>query len=501
MKVVTAQQMAYLESLAYRDGASESEFMEEAGAGIALVVHDYVEFHNIDRYVLLLCGKGNNAGDAYVAGCHLLELGYEVHALQLVPIPECSPLCQGNHHRFVTTGGMVRQAKSAEEIAFPTHGIIVDGIFGTGFKGKVREPFDSIINLANQSKLPIISVDIPSGLNGTTGLIEGACIKASETGFLGLPKAGFFLRDAWNVVGKLRYVDFGLPSDYIDDFNPEIVMIDDEMVKPLLPEVKRNQHKYERGLVVGLAGSPGMPGAAVLSTWSALSAGAGIVRLLHPDGMQAELAASPDEIIKVSYKPEDYDQIVKELNKAAACYVGPGLGRSEQTIKLLKNVLPLIMVPCVIDADALTLLSENDFTLPEKTILTPHHGEMQRLLGKKEHVILDTDFLKECTEYANRKKVTLVLKGGPTFIIEEGSPYYVNSSGDPGMATAGSGDVLTGMLAALLAQKLSPLDASRLGVYLHGLAGEHAAQELTSYCMIASDIIHHFPDAYMFKLL
>lgn len=501
MKVVSAQQMAYIESLAYHDGASESEFMEEAGAGVALIVHDYVENHNLDKYVLLLCGKGNNAGDAYVAGCHLIELGYEVHALQLVPISQCSPLCQGNHHRFVTTGGMVREAGTAEEIAFPTHGIIVDGIFGTGFKGKVKEPFDGIIASANKSKLPIIAVDIPSGLNGTTGQAEGTCIQATETGFLGLPKSGFFLRNGWNYVGKLRYVDFGLPADYIEDFTPEIVMIDDELVKPLMPDIKRNQHKYERGLVVGLAGSPGMPGASVLATWSALSAGAGIVRLLHPDGMQAELAGSPDEIIKIAYKPDDYAFIVNELNKAAACFVGPGLGRSEQTVAMLKHVLPLIHVPCVIDADALTILSEHEISLPEKTILTPHHGEMQRLLGQKEHAVLDNEFLKTCMDYAKKRGITLVLKGGPTFILQEGSPYYVNSTGDPGMATAGSGDVLTGMLAALLAQKLSPLDAARLGVYLHGLAGEHAAYELTSYCMNASDIIAYFPLAYMFRLL
>lgn len=501
MKVVSAQQMAHLESLAFHDGASESEFMEEAGAGIALIVHDYVENHDMDKYVLLLCGKGNNAGDAYVAGCHLLDLGYEVHALQLVPISQCSPLCQGNHHRFVTTGGMVREAGHAHEIAFPSHGIIVDGIFGTGFKGQVKEPFDAIIALANKSKLPIIAVDIPSGLNGTTGQVEGECIRATETGFLGLPKTGFFLRDAWNYVGKLRYVDFGLAADYIEDFDAEMVMIDSELVKPMLPEIKRNQHKYERGLVVGLTGSPGMPGAAILSTLSALSAGAGIVRLLHPDGMQAELSASPEEIIKVAYKPHDFDGILLELNKAAACFVGPGIGRTESTLEMLQYVLPRIEVPCVVDADALTLLAGHSMKLPSRTLLTPHHGEMQRLLGKKEHVVVDATFLKECGEYAKAHQVTLVLKGGPTFVLEEGFPYFVNSSGDPGMATAGSGDVLTGMLAALLAQKLSPLDAARLGVYLHGLAGEHAALELTSYCMLASDIIQHFPEAFSFRLL
>lgn len=495
MKVVTAQQMAHIETLAFRDGASESEFMEEAGTGVALVVHDYVEKHNLDRYVLLLCGKGNNAGDAYVAGTHLIELGYEVHAIQLHPIAQCSPLCQGNHHRFITSGGMVREVDAAKEVAFTDHGIIVDGIFGTGFKGTVKEPIASIIEAANRSQLPIIAVDIPSGLNGTTGQVEGACIKAVETAFLGLPKTGFFMRQAWDYVGKLRYVDFGIGADYIEESHADFVMVDEDYAKSLIPPVVRSRHKYSRGFVVGLAGSPGMPGAAILSSWSALAGGAGIVRLLHPAGMEAELAASPYELIRVAYK--DAAQVIEEMNKATACFVGPGIGRDDKAKKLLAAVLPNLLKPCVIDADALTLLGEQWIDVPEQTVLTPHHGEMQRLLKLDSHPVLDSDFLKTCQEYTESKNVTLVLKGAPTFVFHPGLPYHVNASGDPGMATAGSGDVLTGLIASLLSQGLKPHDAACLGVYLHGLAGEHAAAELTNHCVLASDIIDYFPKAYL----
>ena len=501
MKVVSSQQMSYIESLAYRDGASESEFMEEAGTGVALVVHEFVERNDLDKHAVLLCGKGNNAGDAYVAGSHLLKLGYDVIALQLTPISQCSPLCQGNHHRFLAEGGLFREINSIEELAIPMHGVIVDGIFGTGFHGKVEEPYASIIDLANNSHVPIIAVDIPSGLNGSTGQAEGPVIQAAETAFLGLPKTGFFLREGWNTVGKLRYVDFGLGSSYVEESEADMIMVDPDFAKPLFPRVKRNRNKYSRGLVVGLAGSPSMPGAAALASWSALAGGAGIVRLLFPDGMQAELSSTPYEIIKIAYRQDDLDMVVETLNKASAAFIGPGIGRDSRARKVLDYVLPRIEKPCVIDADALTLLAEKMVPLPKQAILTPHQGEMERLLGVTSHQVLSHEFLATCQKYAEDNNITLIVKGGPSFIFQADQMIHVNSSGDPAMATAGSGDVLTGLLSALLAQGLTPHDAAILGVFLHGLAGEHAAVELTPNCVVASDILYHFPDAFKLKLL
>lgn len=496
MKVISSQQMANIETQAYRDGASDEDFMEEAGIGVASVVHDFSIKNKLTKHIILVCGKGNNAGDAYVAGIHLLKKGYEVFALQIVPISKCSSLCQKNHNRFLSEGGLSRLVGSIEEIGLPSEGLIIDGIFGTGFSGEVKEPFSSIIDILNRSHLPIIAVDIPSGLNGNTGLAEGSVIKATETAFLGLPKLGFFLRDGWNHVGKLRYVDFGLSHEYIENEEANLTMLASDMIKPLIPPIKRNWHKYERGYVVGLGGSPGMPGAAILSSWASLCGGAGIVRLLHPDGMQSELAASPYELIKTAYHPNHHEEIVVAMNRASATFIGPGFGKTSQSIQILQSVLPQLTKPCVIDADALTILSEEDIPLPEHTILTPHKGELERLLKMPEHGILDLDFLQECQSFAETKRITLLLKGGPTFIFHPDEPIMVNPRSDPGMATAGSGDVLTGLLAAFLAQGLSTHHAAALGVYLHGIAGELAAGEKTSHCMIASDIIKHFPQAF-----
>lgn len=497
MKVVSSKQMSEIESLAYREGASATEFMDEAGSGVALVVHDFVEKNFLDHKIILLCGKGNNGGDTYVAGVDLLHLDYEVIAVQTEPIESASMLCQQNYHRFVAEGGHVVERLQA----FPQEGVIVDGLFGTGFHGSTAEPYASLIRAANASRLPIIAVDIPSGLNGETGQVEGEAIIATETAYLGLPKTGFFLRQGWNHVGKLRYVDFGLPKHFIDNCEPALVMTSVDIMQPLLPPVKRNQHKYEAGYVVGLSGSPGMSGAAILSATSALRGGAGIVRLLHPEGMQIELANSPYELIKQPYQAGDFHTIADAMNRASATYVGPGIGRTPDTRQLLRALLPLLHKPCVIDADALTILAEDGLKLPAQTVLTPHLGEMQRLLKMEAHPSLTMEFLDVCQEFANRHSVTLVLKGGPSFIFHPGELATVNSTGDPGMATAGSGDVLTGLIAALLAQGLDTKDAATLGVFLHGLAGEHAADEMTSRGVIASDIIYRYPEAFKFIML
>lgn len=499
MKVISAKEMAHLESLAYRDGASESDFMEEAGSGIALIVHDYIERHPQSRSVVLVCGKGNNAGDGYVAGIQLLSLDYEVIAYQIIPITECSRLCKASYQRFLQAGGRVLQINSAEELAFPPEGVIVDALFGTGFEGSVSEPYATIIARMNSSNLPIIAADIPSGLNGMSGAADEHTVIATETAFLGLPKTGFFLLDGWDCVGKLRFVDFGLPQIYIEEADSDMVMLSSDFLRSYLPKIKRSRHKYQAGSVVGIAGSSGMSGAAILSASAALRAGAGIVYLLYPEGMEVELCAAPFELIKIPYSRKDLKPLIDLANKASSVFIGPGMGRHPEVAILLQELLPQIKVPCVIDADALTLMGSKSIVLPAKCVLTPHHAEMNRLLGDERTPPLTMKYLQRCQRFAVEKKIILVLKGAPSFVLGADMPIYVSSRGDPGMATAGSGDLLTGLIAALMAQKVSPEKAAQLGVYIHSLAGEFAANELTSYCMTAGDLLYHFPEGFLFQ--
>jgi len=496
MKVVTSKQMAGIEKRSYDDGYSEKDYMERAGKGVAEAVDGYIRKHRIANEVVLLCGKGNNGGDAYVAGCYLMQAGYKVLAYQVGSIDKGSDLCRKMCARFKKEGGEAIEIEEADRAAFPVDGVIVDALFGTGIHSAPREPFASLITLANSTSLPIISVDIPSGLDGDSGKCEGAAIRAVATVFLGLPKIGFFLREGWDCVGKLQHVDFGLPQKYIDEEQAALQLLGDDQFLEMLPKMRRGRHKYEAGYVVGLAGSKSMPGAALLSTEAALRGGAGIVRLLHPIGMEAELSSSMNEIIKMGYDPDDLAPALEQINRAAAVFVGPGLGLTEETRKLLRAVLPKIEKPCVIDADALNVLAEEKIPLPEKTVMTPHIGEMGRLLKSPHKGAATLEFLNECREYAEQKKVVLILKGGPSFIFHKKEMIVVNAHGDPGMATAGSGDVLTGLLAALIAQGLTPYHAALSAVYLHSVAGEKAAEEKTSYCMTASDITRHFPDVF-----
>ena len=496
MKVIAAKEMARIENLAFTEGSSDEEFMCNAGAGIARVIEREITAHKHEKQITLICGKGNNAGDAYVAGTLLIQKWYQVKALQLVPINECGPLCQKQLKHFEENKGKVHLVQAEEDIEFPRSGILLDGILGTGFRGKVEGIFHTAISAANDSRLPTIAIDIPSGLNGNTGETGGIAIEAFITIFLCLPKTGFFIRDGWNHVGELHRVDFGLKNKHLKSSQADFVTVTHSQASSLLPPVIRNRHKYQAGYVVGIAGSPGMPGAALLASYASLRSGAGIVRLLHPDGMQAELANSPYELIKQAFTPNSEDNLIPILNEATSTFVGPGLGSSEQSKILLRKILPKITKPCVIDADALNILSIEKIPLPEHSIMTPHSGEMHRLLGLKEKHPLDLNFIHLCSSYCEENNVTLILKGSPSFIFHPGETPLVNPYGDPGMATAGAGDVLTGLLASLLAQGLSTKDAAYLGVYIHALAGENASKQLSSYCIVASDLIDALPLAY-----
>lgn len=499
MKVVPPKRMNYLEMEALQDGASENDFMEEAGSGVALVVQEFIERYGLSRQVAILGGKGNNAGDAYIAGINLLHLEYTVAAFQIHPLHDCSEMTQKNAARFAEAGGKIYETTQAEELILPEQGVILDGLFGTGFARELEEPYISIIHAVNESGLLIISIDIPSGLNGETGMADPIAIKATETAYLGLPKSGFFLNEGWDHVGMLKYVDFGLPPEYIEEVEADLILLSPDILVPMLPKIKRTRHKYEAGLVIGLAGSPGMPGAALMASLAALRGGAGIVKLVHPIAMQQELGTIPFELVKIGYeKSEDLD-IVELLNLSSACFIGPGIGLEKETRIVLRDILLKLNKPAVIDADALRIIGEDNLFIPPNCILTPHRGEMAMLLGTKPPAKNSIEFLRLCQAWVEEKQVTLVLKGAPTFIFHPHEPIHVSGTGDPGMATAGCGDILTGLIAALLAQRCTPHEAARLGVYIHGLAGEHAAQEKTSFCLIASDLLDQFPAAFAFE--
>lgn len=490
MKIVTAQEMARIEQLAYAKGASEEAFMNQAGLGVAECVRQLIAKLHIKPYISLLCGHGNNAGDAYVAGALLLEGGFPVQAFSLAPLDQCSPLCQLQAKRFKEAGGLIHFLQEGSRIDFGPSTLLVDGILGTGFKGELKGLYKKMIEAANQASLPVVAVDIPSGINGTTGDCEEA-IHASCTLALGLPKKGCFLGKAWNFVGTLSVFDFGLGQEFIAQAKEVFLLLEKQDL--CLPPIVRTRHKYEAGYVVGLGGSFGMPGAPILTSFSALRAGAGYVRLLHPLGMELELGAAPPEIVREGYT--GVKTVLAAMEKAGSVFLGPGIGVHAKTARLLKTVLKELHKPTVIDAEALTLMGSHDLAPPKGAVLTPHQGEMKRLLGLKQAPAFE-EFLNHIQTYVDQHQVVLVLKGAPTFIFHPHQKPFVCDRGDPGMATAGSGDVLTGIIAAFLAQKMTPLEAAKAGVYIHALAGEKAASTKTSYSLIASDITQALPEVF-----
>ena len=481
LPVVTAEEMKRLEKKAFEEGESEQEYMENAGAGIAHVLEECLITPSTHEIVYLLIGKGNNGGDAFVVGKHLLKRGFSVEAFHLFPLDECSHLSKKMGQLFKKAGGKMTLIQSVPPFE---KGIILDGLVGTGFQGAAQGFLAELIEAVNGSGLPVFAIDIPSGLNGNTGEVQSVAIKAEKTIFLGLPKIGFFLEKGWNHVGKLIHVDFGLPKRLLEEARATAYLLSEEKAAKALPKIERGRHKYQAGYVLAVAGSVGMPGAAIMACFAALKVGAGIVRLFYPHEMKEELSNAHYELIKEGWDLKDDTRIFEEAKRAKALIVGPGVGRSDEMEEAIKTVLAKAMLPTVIDADGLYFLAKNkEMTLPENVILTPHHQEMQRLLDAPPTFEL-------CQRFVKDKEVTLVLKGAPTVIFHPYAEPLIVPHGDPGMATAGTGDVLTGVIAGLVAQGLQMRAAAVLGVYLHALAGEIAADDETSYSVVASDLIH-----------
>lgn len=471
--VLSAKEMARIEKLAIQDGFSEETFMTRAGAKVADVVADFIE---PDFIILLLVGKGNKGGDALMAGGLLAEKGFSVHAFSPFSFKESSPLNQLMRSFYRDQGGVFLD----ESVDFSSYDLIVDGLLGTGFEGKLDSKLKSLIQQANESSLPIFAIDIPSGLNGTTGEGFKEAIQAAITIALGCAKSGCFLQDGWNVVGDLIVEDFGLPPAYIEQAKLLGELVDISALKT--PALIRNRHKYEAGYVIGFGGSSTYSGAPKLSSLAALRSGSGIVRLFYPPGAEAKMANSFPELIHSVWEEKAWEE---ELKKASAVFIGPGLKTPSDLNDWFKKYVAPISQPCVLDAGA---LFTDPSHWPKQVVLTPHRGEALKLLHLTK-TSSEEELFQACQNFSDKTGAVLVLKGAPTFIFGPKRLPMIVPHGDPGMATAGAGDVLTGIIASFLAQKLSPWDAAVSAVTFHAIAGEEAAKERGSYGMIAGDLI------------
>lgn len=328
-KIVFAQDMAKFEKIAIDAGdATSNEYMEKAAEGIFDRLLDFMEERSLKREVVLLCAKGNNSGDAYAVGHRLLEKNIKTIAYQLFPWENCSELCQKHGKQFTKKGGEVRFVSSIQDVEIPQTATVLDGLLGTGCRGPVDGILSEIIERVNHSDNPVVSIDIPSGIQGDSGKVQGSGIYADLTLYLGQLKVGHFYNEGFERIGDLQGVDFGMSLEFAEKIPQFGHLVNPEIIRYNLTHIKRTANKYSVGEVLLVAGSPGMPGAAQIASYAALRAGAGMVRLFHPESMQCELSGTWPEVVRISYTSDDISSIEQEFSRAKALLVGSGLGRS-----------------------------------------------------------------------------------------------------------------------------------------------------------------------------
>ncbi len=395
--------------------------------------------------------------------------------------------------------------KNLEVLTQDAH-ILIDALLGTGLSSPIRDPYATAITTMNASQAYTVAVDIPSGLDGRTGTTLGTAVQADLTVTFGCPKIGLYLGDAIDQAGHIEMVDIGIPDEYVQDLNPQNHLLSQKLVHPLIPPRSQSAHKGTFGHAGIVAGSPGKTGAPALAGLGALRVGTGLVTVGTPKTVAPILECKLLEIMTMAL-PETPEHLLGLEARSAllsfcqdksALAFGPGLGVSSSTTELLSHLLPQLDVPCVLDADALNNLASHldvfsRMKLPP--ILTPHPGEMARLLPGSSSKAINENRIGVARTFAAKHHVLLVLKGANTVIADPLGQVAICPTGNPGMASAGMGDVLTGIITGFLAQGLSAWDATRAGVYIHGLAGDLAAMSMGEPSLIASDVISAIPRA------
>jgi len=509
MFLVSAEEMRKIDEDAQDMGIPGLILMENAGRALA---------EHVDRFlgrkvkIAILAGPGRNGGDGFCAARHLAAKGHTVKVGFFGKKERLPHEASLNYEMLrsypveIFDNGSTSPAEILERLDGSE--IIIDALLGTGSKGNPRPPLDSVIRWANSKGVPIVACDLPSGVCADTGFVYEPCIKADLTVTMGVAKIGLYSYPGRMFSGEIIVEDLSLPKALIEkrEFKTRAVFLKD--AKDLIPKRSPDHHKGLSGHVTVIAGSLGMAGAAVLSAKSALCSGAGTVTLLCPGQIYSVCASMVPEVMVVPcgdsavFAPdkEVIETVEASLERTKAFVVGPGFGRGISQAAFLKEILSLVSkVPCVIDADAFFALKgigglsclgriEGDF------ILTPHPGELSRVLG-----VHTKEIGKDRPGYAKKaayeSKSVVCLKGAGTCVANTDGELYINTSGCAAMATAGSGDVLTGVIAALAAQGLSPFDSAWVGVFWHGLCGEIAVERKGSYGILAQDMIECLPQA------
>lgn len=499
MKIVTAKQMRALDRAAIEKHKIPSlVLMERAGAGLADAVLGLMPDER--GTVLVVAGGGNNAGDGLVAARLMGEAGADVEIIMLSAKDRLSPDALVNFERLSGIDIHIVDDADAFDEAMSDVGVpdvIVDAIFGTGIDRNVTGMPAHAIERINNSGVGIVSADIPSGLSADTGEAMGCAVRAALTVTFGLPKAGFFAGVGPEYTGCVSVVDIGIPAEEVEACESNLELNSPEGFANQFAPRERDTHKGTYGHVVVFAGSGGHLGAGYLASLAALRAGCGLVTYCLPAAAFDKFDARYPEVMCEAI-PDDgrgafggvgLERALEVEAGKQVVAIGPAIGTSDDTRKFVNAFLLKSGVPAVIDADALNVL---DIEALERThvsaVLTPHPGEMSRLVGVSTEEI-QADRVGFARSLADRTGAVVVLKGNMTIVAEPRGQDYINFTGNSGMATAGTGDALTGMIASFIAQGMEPIVAARAAVYIHGLAGDIAAEEIGQESLVATDVI------------
>lgn len=496
MKILRAAEIKGLEECAVESGVSMETLMENAGAACASFIEEKMEVKG--KKTVILCGKGNNGGDGFVIARLLSKAGAAVTVvlMQGAPASALAKQAYDKMHKGITIM-LARNAAKAVDAA----DLIVDAVFGFSFRGKLPEAMAPLIERANAANALRISVDVPSGAVCDTGAVEGACFRAHYTVTFTAMKPSGVVYPAAGYSGLTVVRQVGIKREFL-----QMLPCDTESVLlgglcPLFPKRDPEGHKGTYGRLLMLCGSIGMAGACMMAARAALRSGVGLLNIAIPHALYPILAPAVPEAVFTLYDPDETlePRLIEALQKADACLVGCGLGTAPYAERIVQTVLENARCPVDLDADALNILAKT----PEKlltphapVIVTPHPGEMSRLSGRMMEDIR-ADRIRTAKEFAAKYRVITVLKGAGTVTAAPNGEVRINTTGNAGMARGGSGDVLAGMIGALLAQGMQPFEAAYAAVCIHGAAGDRCAARLSEHAMLPTDLIEALPEVFL----
>lgn len=504
-KLASSEQMREFDRLATeRYGIPSIVLMENAGRHVYESVFQILD-SIAGKKIVIISGKGNNGGDGFLAARHLRDAGADVSVCITADASDIKGDAKINFDILVKTGFHISLIRSVDELepVLAQCDAVVDAMYGTGLKGDITGLIADVINAINKCGKTVISVDIPSGVDADNGQIQGVCVKADITATFALPKLGLFLYPGAAYTGVVFAADIGIPHELYDDIKVEITT--QEFAAESLPDRSHDAHKGTFGTTVVIAGSRGMTGAAALASEAVLKSGAGLSVLCVPVSLQQMMATKLTEVMTkglpetadVMLSSSALDEALQVCEKASSIVLGCGIGICDDTCEFVNAFIKASKAPMVIDADALNCISksnEKSSIFRNNLVITPHPAEMARLLGTTTAEI-QSDRLGAARKASQQFGCVVVLKGAGTVIMNSDGRAFVNTTGNPGMATGGTGDILAGVIGSLISQGMNAFDAAVSGVFIHGAAGDIAADEIGESGMLAGDLLRAIPNA------